>query len=294
MMQDCEPFRDELEAYTLDAVDAGTRRRVEAHLRDCASCREIVRSYNTTIGQMAFAAPLIKAPPRLKERVLGSVGAFRPTVSPVTLVRASRWWAAAAAVFLAFGIGAVIWAVILSNRVDRLRQDNANLAQISQLDEQQRSALLQLESDLNSAKNKQKQMESTLADQATLLILALDPDLIPTDLQGTSVAPDATCRYVWSTKQSLGGLTCSKMPAISFTLTYQLWAVRGDKVTAMGTFSPRPDGSAQLLYKPNPDNGGGGGPITNMFVTLEVSSQSPKQPSAEVVLNRAPDQQAAR
>jgi hypothetical protein len=253
----------------------------------------LVRSYAGSIGQIAFSAPLIKAPPRLKERVLGSVGAFRPTVTPVTLVRASRWWAAAAAVFLAFGIGAIAWAIVLSNQVDRLKQDNAHLAELTQLDAQQRAALLRLESDLNSAKNKQSQMETTLAEQGTLLVLALDPDVIPTNLQGTSVAPDASCRYVWSTKQTLGGLTCSKLPAISFTLTYQLWAVRGDKATSMGTFSPRADGSAQLLYKPSGDSAGSG-PITNMFVTLEVASQGPKQPSAEVVLARSPDPQAAR
>jgi hypothetical protein len=293
MTQDCLPVREDLEAYVLDALDPSTKRRVEAHLRDCTACRDIVRSYNLTVGQIAFGVPFIKAPPRLRDRVLGSVGAFRPTVSPVSLVRASRWWAAAAAVFFAFGIGAVIWAIILSNRVDRLREDNAHLAELTQLDAQQRAALLQLETDLNSAKNKQRQMESTLQEQGTLLVLALDPDLIPTDLQGTSIAPDASCRYVWSTKQALGGLTCSKLPAISFTLTYQLWAVRGDKTFSMGTFSPRSDGSAQLLYKPNGESAGSG-PITGMFVTLEVTSQTRSQPSAEVILSRAPEQQAAR
>jgi hypothetical protein len=62
--------------------------------------------------------------------------------------------------------------------------------------------------------------------------------------------------------QSLGGLTCAKLPAISFTLNYQLWVVRGDRVSSMGTFSPRADGSAQLLYKPSGE-GSGGGPITH-------------------------------
>jgi anti-sigma-K factor RskA/putative zinc finger protein len=293
-MRDCEPVREDIEAYTLGALDGASSRRLEAHLRECAACSELVHSYATTIDHIPLAVQIVKAPPRLKERVLGSVGAFRPIVTPVSLVRASRWWAAAAAVFLVFGIGAIAWAAVLSTRIDHLRQDNAHLAELTQLDAQQRTALLQLESDLNSARNKQSQMENTLAEQGTLLVLALDPDLIPTDLQGTSVAPDASCRYVWSTKQTLGGLTCSKLPAISFTLSYQLWAVRGDKVTSMGTFTPRSDGSAQLLYKPSSEPGEGGGPITNMFVTLEVSAQSSKQPSAEVILRRSPDQQAAR
>ncbi len=290
-MLDCEPVREDIEAYTLGALEAVSARRLEAHVRDCSSCRDLVRAYSIAVGQIPFSVPIIKAPSRLKERVMGSVGAFRPIVTPVTLVRASRWWGAAAAIFLAFGIGAVIWAVVLSNRIDRLRQDNADLAQLTQLDGQQRYALLQLQSELNTAKNQQSQMETTLAEQATLIVLALDPDLLPTELQGTNIAPEAQCRYVWSTKQSIGALTCQKLPAISFALAYDLWAVRGDKVVSMGTFSPRQDGSAHLLVKPT---GEGGGPITNMFVTLEGSNQPPKQPGAQIILEKAPDQQAAR
>jgi anti-sigma-K factor RskA len=293
-MQDCGAERQDIEAYSLGVLDASSRRRLESHLRECSSCRDLVRAYGTTVGQIPLSVPMVKAPSRLKERVLGGIGALRPVVTPVSLVRASRWWAAAAAVFLAFGIGGVVWAVVMSHQVDKLKQDNARLADLTQLDAQQRADLLQLEAELNKTKNQQKQFESTLSEQGTLLVLALDPDVIPTELQGTAIAPEASCRYVWSTKQSLGGLTCAKLPAISYTLTYQLWVVRGDKATSMGTFSPGADGSSQLLYKPSGESTGSG-PITNMFVTLEVSSPTSGQPSAQVVLARAAqDQQAAR
>jgi anti-sigma-K factor RskA len=293
-MQDCGRVREDIEAYVLGALDAVSGRRVETHINECSSCRDIVRSYVSTIDELPFSVSIVKAPPRLKERVLGSVGALRPIVTPVSLVRASRWWAAAAAVFLAFGIGGVVWAIIMSQQVDRLRQDNAHLAELTQLDAQQRAQLLQIESEVSRAKTQQAQLENTVAEQGTLLVLALDPDVIPTELIGTSIAPNATCRYVWSTKQSLGGLTCAKLPAISFTLSYQLWVVRGDKATSMGTFTPRADGSAQLLYKPSGEGGGAGGPITSMFVTLETAAPVSRQPSAEVVLSRAPEEQAAR
>jgi hypothetical protein len=243
-----------------------------------------------TVNQLPLSAPLVKAPPRLKERVLGGVGAFRPTVTPVTLVRASRWWAAAAAVFLAIGVGAFAWAISLSSQVNDLKADNARLAELTELDAEQRAALFKLQGELNSAKNQQRVMESTLAEQATLIVLALDPELIPTELQGTLIAPEAQCRYVWSTKQSLGALTCQNLPSISFALTYQLWAVRGDKMVSVGIFSPRNDGSAHLLVRPS----GESGPLVDMFVTLETASSAPRQPSHEVILLKSPDQQAAR
>lgn len=288
---DCDHVREDIEAYALGALDRASARRLQAHLRVCTACREPARAYGAVADQLALSAPLVKAPPRLKERVLGGIGVFRPNVTPVTLVRTSRWWAAAAAVFLAFAVGSIVWAFTLSHQVNNLKADNARLAELTQLDAEQRAALLKLQSELNLAKSQQRQMETTLQDQAILIVLALDPDLIPTELQGTSIAPEAHCRYVWSTKQSLGALTCQRLSAINFMLTYQLWAVRGEKVTSMGIFMPRPDGSAHLLYKPT---GEGEGPITNMFVTLEAASQLARQPSLEVVLEKAPPQQASR
>lgn len=287
---DCEPVREDIEAYALGALDASAVRRVEGHLRTCAPCREQARAYVITAEHLALGVPVVRAPHRLKERVLGGVGAFRPSVTPATLVRSSRWWAAAAAVFLAFAVGSIAWALSLSMQVDELKKDNVALAGLTQLDAQQRQILLQLQTELSAAKSQQRVMESTLADQATLISLALDPDLIPTDLLGTAIAPEAQCRYVWSTTQSLGALHCVKLPSITFTLQYQLWVVRGDKVVSVGVFYPRPDGTAHLLARPT----GESGPMTNMFVTLETANQASRLPSSEVILERSPSQQAQR
>ncbi len=285
---DCEPVRDDIEAYTLGALDAASTRRLESHLRGCGACRDLVRAYSLTSHEIALSVPIVKAPPRLKERVLGSVGAFRPRVTPATLVRTSRWWAAAAAVFLAFGIGAVAWAISLSSQVNDLRRDNAALAQLSQSDAEDRTKIIKLQADVSTAQSQQRAMESVIADQKALVRLALDPDLIPTDLIPTGSSAGLQCRYVWSTAQGGGALTCQNLPVISFALTYQLWAVRGERTYSMGTFSPAPDGTVSLLYRPTGE-GSATGPITNMFVTLESASSVARQPSAEVILQRPPD-----
>ena len=291
MRQDCGPVREDIEAFTLGALDASSTRRLEAHLRGCAGCRALVRAYSITAEQLPLAVPVFRAPPRLKERVLGGVGAFRPRVTPATLVQTSRWWAAAAAVLLVFAVGAIAWAVVLSSQVNDLKEDNASLARLAELDVAQRTQMLQLQAELNASSAQQRLMQSTLLDYATLIGLAVEGDLIPTELTGTGAAPGAQCRYVWSSKQNLGGLFCQKLPAVSFALTYQLWAVRGDRVISFGTFTPRPDGSALLLYK---STGDASAPISNMFVTWESSSQTARQPSAEVILEKSLTQQASR
>ncbi len=288
---DCGRIREDIEAFALGALDEPESRRVEAHLPGCPDCAELLRAYRTAIDHLALSVPLYGAPTRLREVVLGGIGAFRPRITPTALLKGSRWWAAVAAVLLAFAIGGVTWAVVLSSQVDGLREDNQRLAQLSQLDGEQRAALLKLQSDLNSTKSEQQQIATSLDQQATLIVLAMDPDLVPTELQGTSVAPQARCRYVWSTKQSLGALTCQNLFSISPSLTYQFWMTKGDKTVSVGTLTPRADGSASLLVKPTPE---ALGPVTNMFVTLETTSSVASKPSSDFVLTQVPPQQAAR
>jgi hypothetical protein len=288
----CAEYEEDIEAYALGALDDLPARRLRAHLAECPSCSERVRAYRVAVDYLALAVPIRPAPSGLRDRVMGAVGAYRPRITPRTLVQSSRWWAAVAVLFLAFAIGSIAWAITLSERVDSLRADNRSLAELTQLDANQRAALLRLQSELNSTMSEQRRMVTTLEEQATLIVLALDPDLVPTELAGTSLAPGASCRYIWSTKQSLGALTCQNIPSIGFTLAYGLWIQKGDQLINAGTFAPRPDGTAQLLVKLPAELADVR--IDNIWVTLESSPVIVNRPSAEVVLDRAPSHQAAR
>jgi hypothetical protein len=165
---------------------------------------------------------------------------------------------------------------------------SATLSELTELDVEQRKALLL---DLARARTEQTRMSTTLAEQATLLVLALDPELVPTDLEGTTLAPSAACNYVWSTKQSVGALTCNDLPEMSFTLTYELWATKDGTTVPLGTFLPRQDGTAALLVKFPEELDG---PVSNLWVTLEALQVRRPQPSGEVILHQSPANQANR
>jgi Putative zinc-finger/Anti-sigma-K factor rskA, C-terminal len=286
----CEEFRDDLEAFALGALDAAQTRRIAAHLRTCADCTKMVNAYHVALDYMALSVPLYHASPRLKDRILGGVGAFR---APAYLGFMGNRWVArtAAACLLAVAIGGVIWAILLSAEVGRLRRDNAHLAELTQLDSEQRVRLLAVQGELNFARSEQRTMSRALEEQSTLIVLALDPGLIPSELQGTQLQPLAHCQYVWSGKQGLGALTCKDLATTGSTLTYELWATKGDKTLPLGSFGPRTDGSANLLVKFPPETPG---PVVNMWVTLESAQGARVRPSNEVVLTRAPDPQATR
>jgi hypothetical protein len=286
----CEGIRENLEAFALGALDGDEARPVEAHVADCSECAQIVRAYRMAIDHLSLAVPLVRASPRVKDRVLGGIGALRPL--PIPRVLTSRWaLSTAAAVLTAVAIGGVAWAVMLSAQVERLRQDNAILAELSQLDAAQRVDLLRLRGDVNSARTEQGRMSRTLEEYSTLLSVALDPDLVPTDLLGTERAPNARCSYVWSSKQSFGALTCRDLPQPMVGLSYELWALKGEKTVAAGSFQPRSDGSAALLVKFPAD---AEGPIQNLWITQEPTGVVRTRPSNDVLLQRPTDQQALR
>jgi hypothetical protein len=306
----CSDLRNDLEAYVLGALQDDEALDVGRHIEACTDCAGIVNAYRSVVDELALAVPVYKARPRLREMVLGAAGAARP-VTPAYLVHSSRWWAAAAAVFLVFGIGAIVWAVTLSMRSERLADqaaelqvkiasielENARLAALSELSASDRERLLAFQtqlsttqSQLSTTKSEQRRLADSLADQETLILLALDPALEPTELRGTSLAPAASCRYVWSAERELGALTCSRLPSTN-SRYFELWMVRDGQLISGGQFTSQ-DGVAQHLIKLAPDQDDDH-EITDIWVTLEVKV-TPEFPSTDVVLVQQPAASATR
>jgi len=285
----CEGLREELEAYALGALETAAARGVEAHMAECDECAEIVHDYQHAVAHLSIAVPLFKASPRLKTRIMGGIS--MNTVSIPPLLRSGWVMAAAAAVLIGIAVGGAVWASIVSSEVGRLKEQNEKLIAISELDAGQRAAILQVQSQLNTARDEQERLSTTLDEYATLVQIALDPDLVPTQLEGTPLASASSCSYVWSVKQSIGALTCKNLPSTSFTSSYELWAQKGNDTLPLGTFVPRDDGTASLLVT---FPGWATGPMTNLWVTVEPSDGSRGGPSAQVVLEPAPALQAQR
>jgi hypothetical protein len=270
-------------------LDDARTDQIADHLNECRECSEIAFDYEMAIQQLALAVPLHRAHVRVRDRLLGGIGAFP---APMLSMARRRWWAvSAAAVLLAFAIGGLTWAIVLSSEVSKLKAQNASLAVLTELDAEQRQALLALEAKLNSAQNEQERISTSLEEHATFLTVALDPNLIPTELGGTNIAPKAKCNYVWSTQQGIGALTCTEMPSTAFTLIYELWAIKGDRAIALGSFEPQTDGTASLLVKYPPD---AEGPVTSLWVTMEDANALRNIPSPNVVLKPVPALQANR
>jgi anti-sigma-K factor RskA len=102
--------------YAVDALDDDERRRFEAHLDDCARCRDDVDAFRTAAAGLAIAGPSPPPPPALRAQILEAAGAERPNVTPLPTRRRTPWMPVAA-VASAVAVAAGAWAVVLSNRV---------------------------------------------------------------------------------------------------------------------------------------------------------------------------------
>ena len=78
------PFREDIPAYTLGALDPEDVAALEAHLRTCASCREELAAYRDTSDNLLLTFPPQKPPAalrnRLQKQLPSAQGAARPRV----------------------------------------------------------------------------------------------------------------------------------------------------------------------------------------------------------------------
>lgn len=106
----CESVRQHEAAYALDALDDATREAVRSHLSLCDQHPD-VPGYLATSAALGLLADEQDPPPALRERILRSAGAARPSAPPARTRQPRRlrtWTALAAALAVAIAVGAVM------------------------------------------------------------------------------------------------------------------------------------------------------------------------------------------
>jgi hypothetical protein len=115
---DAEALHDLTAAYALHALEPEEARAYEEHLARCERCRIELGELSEGAVALAYAADGPEPAAGLRERILAQARADRPNVVPLR----PRWAVPAAATAVAAVAAAValaIWAVSLSDRLDR-------------------------------------------------------------------------------------------------------------------------------------------------------------------------------
>jgi anti-sigma-K factor RskA len=227
-------LHEQAEPYVLGSLTGAERAEFEAHLGRCPECRTNVQSLSAVADALAFAVPQQDPPPRLRARVLTSVG-----VAPTTALKASPsrgrattlapWLATAASVAIAVALAA--YAAALRARIGAFEQQLQQAVQRADASERQIAEL----------------RRAFVEAQSQMAILAA-PDLQRTDLAGQPPAPRSFARAFWSRSRGLV-FTASNLPAAPAGRTYQLWVLtRQPAPISAGLFKPDSDGRVTARF----------------------------------------------
>ena len=240
-----EEIQAALAAEALGALDGDEAAAVQAHLRECAECREELASLREAAASLAYAAPTAPMEPgrsdRLRARLLARAAADaggsgrvparepvparreEPGVIPISRGRGRpalpAWIAAAAAVVLLIGVGT--YAARLKGRYDALGERYAALT------------------------GERDQLAQGIARRDSTLAALSGPGVKVIDLASTQQrAPSG--RMFWDPGTARWTFFAHNLPALREGRDYQLWLITPAGPVSAGVFKPTPGGHATV------------------------------------------------
>jgi len=210
----------------LDAIGAATPAEADslvAHLPSCPDCRRARDEYGEAASMIGRDLDPVAPPPQLRDRIFAAVENDN-VVDARDRFDSSRWWMAAAVVFLA------LWGWReLSVRVTR-EKIHSSEAEIRRLTGQNQ---------ILSARNEKLSAEmASLASRDTRTIA----------LTGQQVSPSASAKVFLEPQQRRAVVFFYNLPANAADKSYQLWILRGDqpKPQSAGVFDVTQSGAASI------------------------------------------------
>jgi anti-sigma-K factor RskA len=211
----------------IGAATPGEANALHAHLPSCPDCRRARDEYGEAASLLASDLDPVAPPPQLRDRIFAAVETDSEKGNVIEArdrFNSSRWWMAAAVVFLA------LWGWReLSVRVTR-EKINSREAEIRRLAG---------ENQLLAARNEKLSAEmASLASRDTRTI----------SLTGQQVSPSASAKVFLEPQQRRAVVFFYNLPANAADKSYQLWILRGDqpKPQSAGVFDVTKSGAASI------------------------------------------------
>jgi anti-sigma-K factor RskA len=198
----CQPFRDLIPAYALEASEPEEIQSLEAHLKTCADCQASLEEYRAVSEGLLLALPPQAPPPRVRARLIAGLASTQAPAAPRTRRVWPIWQIA----------GGLALAILLVLNV-------STLAQLQNLQRQQTTLTAQLRS-----------------SEAALALVAY-PDGRTFSLTGQQ----GTGTVVLNSDLKRGVVFAWGLKAPDAAHTYQVWLIQpdGQRVSG-GLFSPEP------------------------------------------------------
>jgi anti-sigma-K factor RskA len=206
-----------LPLHALGALDTDDRDRVESHLATgCAQCVEQLVELYRTAASLAWAAPPAVPPAGLRDRIMGTIAAERPSHEPIPF-RARR---AAEAPRSATGAFVAVAALLAAAGIAIFFLVSALLSTRSQLDGYVRQVA--------EVRQESQKTAEELARAKRILDVVNDPEVRFTRLSTTTATPDPDINVVWQPSTRRGLIFAKNLPKTEAGKAYELWLIAAD------------------------------------------------------------------
>jgi hypothetical protein len=195
----CSPFRENLAAYALNALDAGEIPALEEHLQGCEDCQKELAELRKVSDGLLFAAPHRRPPAHLRRQLAGRI---EREAHPA--VKAPRRWP-----FLQTALGALILILV-----------GLNVYSVFQVREVQRQ-------------------QDLLANQVRAGKVAISMLAYPATRSLPVEGENVSGSLLLDQERNLAALIVWNLPGLPADKTYQIWLIdpQGERTSA-GIFMP--------------------------------------------------------
>lgn len=245
---------DLLAAYALGTLSAPDAAAVEQLVRNDSAAAADLSAYHEMVDLIALSAPLRRADPSLRDRVLSA--ARRSSLAGP----GRRWWSyswrpVAAIAAVAAALLLLTWGINLQRTIDRQSANNAAIAAVVEASAKQIQQLASAGVNMQQSQSLSQQLQTAIADQELVIAISADPQVGVSELHPTSAGHGANARFLWSAETGAGVLVARNLPDLPLDSVYQVWVDDGATLVSGGTFLPGEHGSAQKVVRPATDIG---------------------------------------
>jgi hypothetical protein len=224
---DCKIAEDKIVPYLLGALDSSELSGIASHIDTCPECRLKLREEGEIVAKLAYDAPQLDVPPRVKQQLLSridtgdaqdrSVGGVRtwPRVIPRFGQRlvAHPGFALASTLVVVMVLGG-IW---FDNRLDETAQEKEALA-----------------AEMESVVESEAEMIEWLKDQRELISKAAAPGALVKTLSDTEMSAESRAWIVIEATGMNVTLSAYDMPPLGKGEVYQVWLVKDGQLYGTG------------------------------------------------------------
>ncbi len=233
-----------LAAYALGGLSGADASAVEDLARNDASAARQLAEYQEVADLIALDAPLRRADPLLRARVLR---AARQEEHPGRRRFPILRTLAAAAVIAALVVSAG-WALRLQGELDTLRQESAVL-QAAVISDSRRIDVLDRQLVAGGDEALRAELNRVRDTQQRIVAILADPDVWTAELASAEGGHGASGRCVWSATLQSGVLIAQGLPPLPLGTLYEVWLDDGERLISVGLFLPSTEGEAQMLIE---------------------------------------------